>query len=146
VTESGGTGHAAHDAAVVNSDVRHLTDLAQDLEKQARISGRLNRYVWMHTVKPLVTPTLIDEHRQSPLGKHSPALDMVLHFLRRDLVKDRPRLLVVIMTPEAEWAVGEHWRTHGPSIRVRPKLFRDKGEVEHAIFLERLAEVQRFFG
>lgn len=123
-----------------------LTDLPEDMAKQAAITNDLNRYIWTETVKPLVNDDIIAEHKGNPLGKHSPALDMVLTFLRSDPLLDKPRLVVIIVTPEKEWAIGEHSRAKGVTIRVRPGTYTSIPEIEHAVFLERLKDVQEVYG
>jgi hypothetical protein len=115
-----------------------LTDIESDVERQDKITEDALRYIWHKTIQPLVTPSLIDEHRSNPFGQHSPTLDMVLTFLRSDPVKTVPRLVVVIITPEREWAIGEHSRRRGVPVRVRPEIHESVEEIEHAIFLERL--------
>jgi hypothetical protein len=123
-----------------------LTDLAEDLEKQASITNDLNRYIWRSTIKPLINDDIVEEHARNPLGKHSPALGMVLNFLRSDPVPQKPRLVVIILKPEKEWGIGEHTRQKNVNIRVRPGTFTSVDEIEHAIFLERLKDAQEVYG
>jgi hypothetical protein len=54
--------------------------------------------------------------------------------------------VVVILKPEQEWGIGEHPRQEGVSIRVRPGTYSSVEEIEHAIFLERLAAIRQAFG
>jgi hypothetical protein len=122
-----------------------LTDLPQDLEKQQAITADIVRYIWHDQIKPLVSDELIAEHRDNPLGKHSPQLDMVLTFVRSDPLPSEPRLVVVILKPEEEWGIGEHSRVEGVSIRVRPGVYTSVEEIEHAIFLERLKAAGQAF-
>lgn len=123
-----------------------LTDLTEDLAKQASITNDLNQYLWQNTIKPLTNGDIVDEHRQNPLGKHSPALGIVLNFLRSDPVPQKPRLVVIILKPEKEWAIGEHTRQKDVNIRVRPGTFTSVDGIEHAIFLERLKDAQEVYG
>ncbi len=122
-----------------------LTDLPQDLEKQQAITNDINRYIWRNTIEPLVDDTIIEEHRNDPLGKHSPHLDMVLAFVRSDPVPDKPRLVVIILKPEEEWAIGEHSRQKGVPVRVRPGSYTSVEEIEHEIFLERLKALKESY-
>ena len=115
-----------------------LTDIAEDLERQDQLTEDELRFIWHNTIQALVTPDLIAEHQSNPFGRHSPALDMVLTFLRSDPVHTVPRLVVVIIKPEREWALGEHSRRRGVPVRVRPGIYQSIEEIEHAIFLERL--------
>jgi hypothetical protein len=115
-----------------------LTDIAEDLERQAKVTDDGLSFIWHNTIQALVTPDLIAEHQSNPFGRHSPALDMVLTFLRSDPVPTVPRLVVVIITPEREWAIGENSRRRGVPVRVRPGIYQSVDEIEHAIFLARL--------
>jgi branched-chain amino acid transport system permease protein len=123
-----------------------LTDIATDVERQDKITEDALRYIWHRTIQPLVTPDLIEEHRSNPFGQHSPTLDMVLTFLRSDPVRTIPRLVVVTITPEREWAIGEHSRRRGVPVRVRPGIYESVDEIEHAIFLERLKATGDAYG
>lgn len=120
--------------------------MRSDLVKQAEISLESKRYMWRERIAPLITPELIEEHRLNPIGLHSAALDAVLYFVRADPLPHLPRLIVIIITPAKEWAIGEHSREKGVPILVRPGIYTSIGEIEHAIFLERLRLVQQEFG
>lgn len=122
-----------------------LTDIAADFERQTKVTYDEVRHIWQNTLEAFVTPELIEEHRTNPFGRHSPELDMVLTFLRSDWVQSHPRLVVVTLTPEKEWAIGEHPRQPGVTVRVRPETYESVDEIEHAIFLERLKVVQATF-
>jgi hypothetical protein len=122
-----------------------LSDLRDDLARQFTINADENRYIWEHTVRPLLSAELIEEHRRNPIGRHSPALDMVLAFLRSDPLPTEPRLVVIILEPERTWAIGEHSRRKGVPVYVRPETFDSIDEIEHAIFLERLRAVEDAF-
>ena len=123
-----------------------LTDLPQDLEKQRALTASGVRHIWRTTVRPLVTDPVILEHRRNVRGTHSSELDMVLNFLRSDPLPEKPRLVGVILRPDAEWAVGEHPRQRGAPVRVRSgRRFTSLEDVEHAVFLERLKAVEDAF-
>jgi hypothetical protein len=117
-----------------------------DMAKQAAITQDLKRYIWLNNIAPLVSDELIEEHRRNPLGLHSADLDRVLYFLRGDPVPDVPRLVVVIVKPEQEWAIGEHSRQKGVPVLVREGIYESVEEIEHAVFLERLAVVRATYG
>ena len=123
-----------------------LTDIAADLERQNKVTEDEVRYIWQNMLSAFVTPDLIEEHRTNPFGRHSPTLDMVLTFLRSDPVVSHPRLVVVTLIPEKEWAIGDHPRQPGVAVRVRPKSYDSVAEIEHAVFLERLKVAQAALG
>jgi hypothetical protein len=117
-----------------------------DMAKQAAITNDVKRYIWLHNIEPLISDQLVDEHRRNPLGLHSADLDRVLYFLRGDPLPDSPRLVVVIVKPEREWAIGEHSRQKGVPVLVREGIYESVEEIEHAVFLERLAAVRATYG
>ena len=117
-----------------------------DIAKQAAITQDLKRYIWLNNIAPLASDELIEEHRRNPLGLHSADLYRVLYFLRGDPVPDVPRLVVVIVKPEQEWAIGEHSRQKGVPVLVREGIYESVEEIEHAVFLERLAAVRATYG
>jgi hypothetical protein len=89
----------------------------------------------------LVDAAVIEEHRRSPTGTHSPVLALVLAYLRQAPVAGK---LVLVLVPDAierrrRWAV---MRLSGvPGIaheRVDSREFDDLGEAQHAVFLARL--------
>lgn len=90
-------------------------------------------------IRPRITPALVEEHRRNPVGQHSPDLEIVLAFLRRDPSKERPRFVIVCTQPEREWCIGEYSRVRGEPLRIcRDEPFGSEAEAEHAIFLRRL--------
>jgi hypothetical protein len=123
-----------------------LTDVDADIARQRAVTDAAMGFIWENTVRPLVTDEVIEEHRGNPFGRHSPALDMVLGFLRNDPLRMSPRLVVVILRPEEQWAIGDVSREVGVPVHVRPDVYYSVEEIEHAIFRERLAAVQVAFG
>lgn len=117
-----------------------------DLAKQNDITLATKRHMWRERIAPLITDELIEEHRRNPIGIHSAGLDAVLYFVRADPTPHLPRLIVIIVTPAQEWAIGEHSRQKGVPILVRPEIYTSIEEIEHAIFLERLRIVRQEFG
>lgn len=123
-----------------------FTDLDTDLERQHALNDAALRFIWRNTIKPLLTDAIVEEHRADPLGHHSPTLDMVLAYLRNDPLREVPRLVVVILKPGEQWAIGEvPWDRRAP-VHVRPDTYDSVAEIEHVIFLERLARVEAALG
>src|SRR2546423_717431 len=73
----------------------------------AAIIEENTQYIWEHHIRPLVTPSLIQEHAEDPLGRHTPALDMVLSFLRGDPMRSKPQYVIMCTVPATEWVIGE---------------------------------------
>jgi hypothetical protein len=123
-----------------------LTTYDDDIEKQRLLEMDLMKHIWRSNVAPLIRPEIVDEHRERPFGKHSAPLDVLLYFLRSDPLPKRPRLVGVVIKFEQEWAVAEVSRDGQPQIHVRAERYASPEEVEHTIFLERLALATATFG
>jgi branched-chain amino acid transport system permease protein len=86
----------------------------------------------------LVDAALIEEHRRSPIGTHTPALARVLAYLRQAPVA--AKLVLHAVEPRRRWTV---LRLSGvPGVaheRIDDRVFDDRAEAEHAVFLARLA-------
>lgn len=99
------------------------------------------QHVWANTVAPLITPELIEEHRQNPFGHHTPNLDLVLAFLRSDPSRSKPQYVIVCTVPEEEWVIGEHSRRRGERVELRHEKYQSVEQAEHAVFLRRLMDL-----
>jgi branched-chain amino acid transport system permease protein len=116
-------------------------------EKVREVIERNNRFLWFHHIQPLVTSDTIEEHRRDPFGHHSVELDMLLAFVRSDPLPSQPQYVVMCVRPEQEWVIGEHSRTRGVPV-IAPddsERFKSVEDAEHAIFLRRIADLEREF-
>lgn len=88
----------------------------------------------------LVTPGLVEEHRQNPLGPKSPALLHVLDLLRQAPIPGK--LAVLALKPGVSYQVIRLSRTHGvPNDLSDPARFSSEDAVLHEVFLRRLQEL-----
>lgn len=88
----------------------------------------------------LVTPDLIEEHRQSPLGHKSPALLHLLDLLRQAPLLDK--LAVYAIEPDREFQIIRLSGEPGvPNDTRDPARYTSEEEVLHEVFLRRLAEL-----
>ena len=100
------------------------------------------RHRYATRIAPRITPQLIEEHRADPFGRHSDELEVVLRFLRRDLVTTRPRYVIVAERPyESPYRIGEHSRRPGAPITLTAECYATEEEAQHAIFLRRLRDL-----
>jgi hypothetical protein len=90
------------------------------------------------SLRPLITPELIAEHRATPLGQHSEALQRVLNYLGALPIDGK-------LITEHDGA--DHWfvsRLVGfPAVRADRILgpFHTEGEAMDAVFFQRLQDV-----
>ncbi|MCC7121704.1 MAG: hypothetical protein IT493_09125 [Gammaproteobacteria bacterium] len=88
-------------------------------------------------IRALITPELIEEHRQKPLGRHSDALERVLNFMRRP-----PAFALYSRVAFREWQIIR--------LPIDPKLppapiddavYRSENEAYHALFLRNVHDL-----
>jgi len=104
-----------------------MTLSAQDRAIHDRLAGR-------------VTDGLVAEHRGAPFGPHSPALQEVLDFLRRNPAPDLPRY--VVLDQGGSFAVATRTARGLPPEPVDAERHPDEAAAEHAVFLRRLADYE----
>lgn len=88
-------------------------------------------------IRRLVTPALIEEHRQAPLGPYSDALGRVVNFFRRP-----PHYGLYSPVPMRQWQIIALPITPGsdptPLDEVR---YASEADAIHAVFLRHIAEL-----
>ena len=92
-------------------------------------------------LKTLITDDLIAEHQQSPLGKHSDALNRVLNYFRRGEMADK---YAIMRQPEGfnKYKIVAFSGERGaPPRLVDDKLYEDINEAYHAVFLLRVNDL-----
>ena len=103
--------------------------------------------VWQHFTErraericSLVTDELIEEHRRSPRGHHSDALDRVLRFFRVAPIPGKE--IVIESVPFQTYHVGVMTGVPGRPAEVLPEAYGSYEETLHAIFLRRVARLR----
>jgi hypothetical protein len=87
-----------------------------------------------------ITAEVIEEHRQSPKGRHSPALALILAYLRQTPI--RGKLVAYASIPGREWRILRLSGQPGvPPDASDPRIFESEDQVAHEIFLTRLGEL-----
>lgn len=103
---------------------------------------RLDKRIFTRYVKPLVTMALIEEHRRTPLGIHSDALERVLRYVRRNQGRQDGQYVIVTTVPSREWAVARLSGTRRVPAEIDGEdRFFSRAEAEHAVFLRRLRDL-----
>lgn len=88
----------------------------------------------------LVSPELIEEHRQRPIGQHGDRLARLLTHLRT--IPGIARLMILAL-PDGSYALGgvDGQRGCAP-VTLDERRFSTIDEAEHAVFLLRLAALE----
>jgi branched-chain amino acid transport system permease protein len=91
-------------------------------------------------LEAILTPDVVDEHRRQPRGRHSPALALVLAYLRQAPVAGK--LVAYASVPGLEWRILRLSGQPGvPPDASDPRTFDSEDQVAHEIFLIRLDEL-----
>ena len=87
-----------------------------------------------------ITAKVVEEHRQAPKGRHSPALAFILAYLRQTPI--RGKLVAYASIPGREWRILRLSGQPGvPPDASDPRTFDSEDQVAHEIFLTRLDEL-----
>lgn len=92
-------------------------------------------------LKTLITDELIEEHRKSPLGKHSDALNRVLNYFRRGEMADK---YAIMRQPDGfhRYKIVAFSGARGaPPRLVDDRIYEDINEAYHAVFLLRVNDL-----
>ena len=104
----------------------------RDLIYQERFDARLRAHL-----RTLVTPALIEEHRASPLGQHSDDLERVLNHFRRSSLDGK--YVLFELEPNRKYKIMvTAGRSGGLPRDLDGRVYTDKNEAAHAIFLRRV--------
>lgn len=113
-----------------------MTKLKAREDQQAVYFQRLDNNIRQH-LRALLTPALIDEHRKTPLGKHSDSLERVLNYFRRPphfgLYAQGLNTFRMIALPVAPSTM--------PAF-IDDVIYATKSEAAHAIFLAHVTLLQ----
>ena len=79
---------------------------------------------------------LVDEFKQTPIGKHSPALQRVLNVFRGEPVQNK--YILICTKPHKEWVLGQLTGERGKPIKVlKDKVFKNLEDAEWEVFRRR---------
>ena len=98
------------------------------------------RAILERRIRPLVTPELVAEHRERPFGPHSPPLVEVMHFLRRNVARNRPRYVTLREGEPPVWRIGAVAGRGHTFTLLTETAHSSRDQAEHAVFLRRLAD------
>lgn len=89
-------------------------------------------------LRPLITPTLLEEHRANPRGPHSADLQLVLNFVRGPAAPIEGKAFAYQREPYADYGIGTMTVRGAPTAIVPGQDFATEREAQHAAFLHRL--------
>ena len=109
-------------------------------DKQAIYYRRFDKRL-RDRLKALVTPDVIEEHRQKPLGQHSDALSRLLNYFRRGEVADKYAIIRQAGNFHSYKIVAFSGVRGAPPRLVDDRIYTDINEAYHAVFLLRVNDL-----
>ncbi|MFO1349322.1 MAG: branched-chain amino acid ABC transporter permease [Gammaproteobacteria bacterium] len=91
-------------------------------------------------LKTLVTPEVIDEHKRSPLGQHSEALERLLLYFRRQPQVDKYAIEAVEPFKAYRIVALSGHRGVAPRL-VEDKIYASQEEAYHGVFMRRVQDL-----
>jgi branched-chain amino acid transport system permease protein len=115
---------------------------AQAIETNDQDEVYLRRFEEMQRdyLRTLLTPEVIEEHRRSPQGQHSEALQRLLIYFRR-----RPQAGKYAITADQQFKVYRivalSGQRGGPPRAVEDRIYASAAEAHHGVFLRRVQDL-----
>lgn len=109
-------------------------------DKQEVYFRRFNKRL-REELKLLITPDLLEEHRQKPLGRHSDGLSRVLNYFRRGEMADK---YAIMRQPDGfnrYKIVALSGERGAPPRLVDDRIYETIEEAYHAVFLLRVNDL-----
>ena len=91
-------------------------------------------------LKTLITPQLVEEFKNRPLGQHSEALERVLNYFRRQPQNDKYAVMVVEQFKAYRIVALSGQRGVAPRL-VEDKIYPSIVEAYHGVFLRRIQDL-----
>lgn len=101
---------------------------------------QVEKHIFDTEIAPRVTPEIIEEHRATPIGKHSDELERVLIYLRKNQMVMKGKYILVCTRPHEQWRIAEITGEPDTPPVLLDDTFADRFEAEHGIFLKRLRD------
>ena len=109
-------------------------------DKQAIYYRRFDKRL-RDRLKSLITPEVIEEHRQKPLGQHSDALDRVLNYFRRGDMADKYAILRRADDYDSYSVVALSGERGAPPRIVDDRIYPSIDEAYHGVLLLRVNDL-----
>lgn len=119
-----------------------LPTLKQQNARAHAVYRQVEDHLFRTQVAPRVTPQIIAEHRERPVGKHSDDLERVLIHLRKNHMEMGGKYIIVCTRPHEEWRLAVLSGVPGVPPSLTEEAFPDRFQAEHGLFLRRLADQQ----
>ena len=117
-----------------------LPEEATEMSNKDQIYFRRFDKLQRDYLKTLITPQLIEEFKQRPLGQHSEALERLLNYFRRQPQNDKYAVMVVEQFRAYRIVALSGHRGVAPRL-VEDKIYPSITEAYHGVFLRRIQDL-----
>jgi branched-chain amino acid transport system permease protein len=117
-----------------------LPEEATEISNKDQIYFRRFDKLQRDYLKTLITPQLIEEFKQRPLGQHSEALERLLNYFRRQPQNDKYAVMVVEQFRAYRIVALSGHRGVAPRL-VEDKIYPSITEAYHGVFLRRIQDL-----
>lgn len=115
-----------------------LPSLSEQRLRENDVHAVAERIIFDKHIRPRVTPAIIAEHKELPIGHHSDDLERVLIYLRKHHGTMSGKYILVCTIPHEEWRVAQITGRPKELPELLDQSYSDRDEAEHGIFLMRL--------
>ena len=101
---------------------------------------QVERYILETEVVPRISSEIVEEHRRTPIGKHSDELERVLTYLRKHHFEMEGKYILVCTKPHEEWRIAAITGEPDKPPVLMDDTFTNRFEAEHGLFMKRLRD------
>jgi len=119
-----------------------LPSLSEQREREFQAQKVAEDVIFERQIRPRVTPEIIKEHENQPIGHHSDDLERVLIYLRKHHGQMAGKYILVCTVPHQEWRVAQITGRRNEPPELLDEKYTDRYQAEHGIFLKRLKDAE----
>ena len=120
--------------------VTRLPSLEEQNSRAHAAYRQVEKYIFETEIVPRITAEIIDEHRATPIGKHSDELERVLTYLRKNHLEIEGKYILVCTKPHEEWRIASITGEPDKPPVLLDDTFTNRFEAEHELFMKRLRD------
>lgn len=121
-----------------------LPSLSDQRLREFQAQAVAEKLIFEQQIRPRVTPAIIEEHKNNPIGHHSDDLERILIYLRKHHGQMAGKYILVCTIPHQEWRVAENTGRRKEPPKLLEETYTDRYKAEHGIFLKRLKDAELF--
>lgn len=120
--------------------VTRLPSLEEQNSRSHAAYRQVEKYILDTEIVPRITAEIVEEHRRTPIGKHSDELERVLTYLRKNHMEMEGKYILVCTKPHEEWRIAAITGAPDKPPVLLDDTFTNRFEAEHGLFMKRLKD------